>query len=281
MLKIAIAIALLAAIAAFPARELRGTGPTSEYPAPEDGSVSRGAYRNEYLGFVYPLPPDWVEDVPGPPPSATGYYALAAFKPRDSLAATLLIAAQDNFFGSRPMASAADFLDQLKRQLVPSISAEPPLQTVIAGQPFAKLDYAGAGLHHVALATEIRCHTVIFSLTSASMEHIGHLLASFDKITFTAKTSRRPICVAQYATDDHIIHRVEPAAAGPRFSSMPARIVIGADGTVEHVHPIGGLLEQAQSVRDALSRWRFKPYLLNGNPVTIETGLIVQFTKNQ
>src|SRR5690242_21016950 len=28
-------------------------------------SVSRGAYRNEYFGLVYPLPPDWVEDKRG------------------------------------------------------------------------------------------------------------------------------------------------------------------------------------------------------------------------
>ena len=278
MLRMAIAITFLATIAAFPPRELRGIGPTKDYPVPEGGSVSRGAYRNEYFGLVYPFAAGWVEDVKGPPPSATGYYTLAAFKPRDSLAVTLLIAAQDNFFARRRVASTADFLDQMKRQLVPSVSAELPLQITIAGQSFARLDYAGAGLHHVVLATEIRCHTVIFSLTSASVEQIGNLLASMDKITFSAEASRRPICVPEYATADHIIRRVEPAAAGPPFSSVAVRLIIDGNGAVKHVHPIGGLPEQAKSIRDALSQWRFKPYLLSGNPVTVETGLIVQFS---
>ena len=248
---------------------------------PEGGGVSRGTYRNEYFGLVYPLPAGWVEDVKGPPPSATGYYALAAFRPQESLAATLLIAAQDNFFAKRRAASAADFLDQMRRQLVPLFSAEPPLQITVAGQSFARLDYAGAGLHHVVLATEIRCHILVFSLTSANVERIEGLLASLDKITFSSGGSRRPICVPEYATGDNIIHRVEPAAAGPRFSSMPARIIIGASGKVQHVHAIGGSPGQAKSVRDALTQWRFKPYLLNGNPVAVETGLMVQFSPSE
>jgi hypothetical protein len=278
---IAMAIALLAAIVAVPARELRDTGPTKVYPLPEGGRVSRGAYRNEYFGLVYPLPTDWVEDVQGPPPSTTGYYALAAFKPRDSLAATIWIAAQDNFFTTRQVDSAADFLEQMKRQLVPALSTKSPPQIRVAGQSFARLDYAAAGLHHVVLATEIRCHTVVFSLTSASMAQIEKLLASLDRITFSSKTSRRQVCVPEYATGEHMIHRVEPAAAGPRFSSIPVRIIIDAKGVVKHVHPIGGLPEQAESVREALVQWRFKPYLLNGNPVAIETGLIVQFSRDQ
>jgi hypothetical protein len=47
---------------------------------------------------------------------------------------------------------------------------------------------------------------------------------------------------------------------------------------VEQVHPIGGSPEQAKSIQDALSQWEFKPYLVNGKGVAVETGLIVQFS---
>jgi hypothetical protein len=277
----AILVTCLPAFVAVPIMEPKPSGPTAAYPVPEGGGVSGDIYHNAYFGFRYRLPANWAEDVEGPPPSTAGYYSLAALKPRDSLAATLLIAAQDNFFINQNVQSATDFLNQVKRQLDPALSAGASLQTEIAGQSFARLDYAGAGLHHTLLATEIRCHTLIFSVTSRSLEQIESVVASLNKITFTAGDSRWPICVPEYATADHVIHRVEPQAAGPRFSSVPTRIIIGADGKVEQVHPIGALPEQAKSIQGALSQWQFRPYVLNGNRVTVETGLTVQFSTGQ
>jgi Gram-negative bacterial TonB protein C-terminal len=279
MLKDATAIiACLLALATVPLTASKGIDRAMLYSVPEDGNVSGHAYRNPYFGFEYPLLEDWVEDVNGPPPSATGYYSLVALKPRDALTATVLIAAQDNFFAQRRVTNARDFLDQTRRQLVPALPAEPSVQVKIAGQLFARLDYAGAGLHHVVFATEIRCHTVIFSITSRSVERIEAVIASLNNLSFIGQTERSPICVPDYATDDHIIHRVQPAAAGPRFSSVPTRIIIGANGEVEHVHAINSSVEQAASIQDALSQWRFQPYLLNGMPVAVETGLMVQFS---
>lgn len=268
-------ISALLALVAVPRMAVKAIGPNTRYPVPESGHISRGAYHNQYLGFVYPLPANWVEDLKGPPPSTTGYYSLAALKPRDSLAATLLIAAQDNFFAKPRVNSATDFLGQMQRQFDPALSAEPPVQLTIAGQPFARLDYAGAGLRHVVLATQIRCHTLIFSITSASPQQIESVVASLNKMTFTGADSRWPICIQEYAAAAHIIRRVEPAPAGQPFSTIPTRIIIGANGRVEHVHAIGGSPEQAKSIQDALSQWEFRPYLLNGRGVAVETGLIV------
>jgi hypothetical protein len=251
--------------------------PAERYPVPEGGTVSRGIYQNEYFGMRYPLPAGWTEDVKGPPPSVSGYYSLAALKPSASLAATLLIAAQDNFFAPYSAKSATDFLNQMKEELDHSLAApDAPVSMKIAGQSFARLEYSGAGLRHVIFATEIRCHTVLFSLTSGNSDTIDALVQSLNKITFAAGSLGRPICIQEYATADHVIHRVEPALAGPRFASIPARIVVGANGRVEQVHPIGGLLEQARSIQEALSQWTFKPYMLNGKAVAVETGVMVR-----
>jgi hypothetical protein len=282
MLRATIAITgTILAVAAVLVLQSKTIAPPTGYPVPEDGAVSRGAYQNAYFGFRYPLPANWVEDIKGPPPSATGYYSLAALKPRNSLSATLLIAAQDNFFTKPRVTAAADYLNEMKRQLDPALSAEPTVQVQIGGQSFARLDYAGAGLHHVLLAAEIRCHTVIFSVTSRNVDQIGGVVASLNEMTFTAGDSSWPICVPEYATAEHLVRRVEPAPAGPRFSTAPTRIIVGANGKVQHVHPISGLPEQMKSIQDALSQWEFKPYLLNGKPVTVETGLIVQFSAAQ
>jgi hypothetical protein len=256
---------------------LNAARPAERYPVPEGGTVARGFYQNEYFGMRYPLPEGWREDVKGPPPSVSGYYSLAALRPGASLAATLLIAAQDNFFAPHSATSATNFLDQMKDGLDPSLVAPgPPVSMKIAGQSFARLEYSGAGLRHVIFATEIRCHTVLFSLTSGDSETIDALVQSLNKIVFSAGNPARPICVQEDATADHVIHRVEPALPGPRFASIPARIVVGANGRVEQVHVIGGLPEQARSIQEALSQWTFKPYMFHGEAGAVETGVMVR-----
>lgn len=64
---------------------------------------------------------------------------------------------------------------------------------------------------------------------------------------------------------------------GPRYASVPVRFIVGADGKLEHVHAISGFPEQVKSVTDALAKWEFKPYIVNGQPVEVETGLLFQF----
>jgi hypothetical protein len=155
---------------------------------------------------------------------------------------------------------------------------------------FARFDYSGAGLNHVVFATEIRCHTLIFSITASREAAAAMLVESLRKMSFTpagranASTretgaSRRgwPICIPESAYSDHIVHRVDPVMTGPRYARVPVRFIVGADGQIEHIHAISGFPEQVKSVTDALAKWEFKPYVVNGRPVEVETGLLFQF----
>jgi TonB family protein len=47
--------------------------------------------------------------------------------------------------------------------------------------------------------------------------------------------------------------------------------VIGTDGNVENLRVISGPQELQQSALDAVRQWTYKPYLLNGDPVEVET----------
>jgi TonB family protein len=47
--------------------------------------------------------------------------------------------------------------------------------------------------------------------------------------------------------------------------------VIGTDGNVENLRVISGPQELQQSALDAVRKWTYKPYLLNGDPVEVET----------
>jgi hypothetical protein len=262
------------------------------HPDPENGAVVHRAYENEYFGIRYPLPPGWTEDLKGPEPSVTGYYSLAALKPEGQMVGTIQISAQDDFFAPTPARSASAFLAQMKQHLDASLSSPEDVSEIeIAGRRFARLDYSGAGLDHAIFATQIRCHTVIFSITASRKETLDDLVRSLRSVSFNEHERREnpsrpdgsdrkwPRCVSESDFAPYIVHREDPVMTGPRYGSVPVRLIIGADGKLKHIHPIAGFPEQVKSVTDALARWEFKAYLVEGKPVEVETGILFAFPK--
>jgi len=261
----------------------------AKYAKPEDGAVKNGVFEDDYFGLRYPLPAGWVEDLKGPEASASGYYSLAALKPEGELVATMQISAQDNFFAPEPVKDVTGFLNAMKKGLDTSLSAPNAVAHVkLGGLDFARLDYSGAGLSHIVFAAEIRCHTLIFSITASREAAAEMLVESLRKLSFaqdrnaslsngTAARRGWPLCIPESAYRDHVAHKVDPVMTGPRYGSVPVRLIIGADGKLEHVHAIAGFPEQVKSVTDALAKWEFKPYIANGQPVDVETGLLFQF----
>jgi TonB family protein len=54
--------------------------------------------------------------------------------------------------------------------------------------------------------------------------------------------------------------------------------IIGKDGTVENLQVVSGPKELQQSSLDAVQQWKYKPFLLNGDPVEVETTINVIYT---
>jgi hypothetical protein len=260
-----------------------------KYAEPEDGAVKNGVFEDDYFGLRYPLPSGWVEDLKGPEASASGYYSLGALKPEGELVATMQISAQDDFFAPEPLKDATGFLNAMKKGLDTSLSAPNAVAHVkLGGMDFARLDCSGAGLSHIVFAAEIRCHTLIFSITASREAAAEMLVESLKKASFTldrtsslsngaATQGAWPLCIPESAYSDHIAHKVDPVMTGPRYGSVPVRLIIGADGKLEHIHAFAGFPEQVKSVTDAVAKWEFKPYIANGQPVEVETGLLFQF----
>jgi len=59
--------------------------------------------------------------------------------------------------------------------------------------------------------------------------------------------------------------------------SVLMQIVISKDGTVYEVHAIQGDEMLRGAAEDAVSRWRYRPYILNGSPVNVVTNVRVDF----
>jgi hypothetical protein len=83
-----------------------------------------------------------------------------------------------------------------------------------------------------------------------------------------------PLCIKDYARDENIMERDDPVFTERRFNSVPVRVIIDKEGKVKHIHFLSAFPDQAKSIADALAHWRFRPYLRDGQPVEVETGIM-------
>lgn len=256
---------------------------------PEGGSITDKAYVNQYFGLAYSLPAGWKQKYVGPPPSDGGYYVLAQIEPEKTFKGlnpgTILISAQDLFFTPVPADNAVALIAYKESRLSADFKVErPPVEVKIAGHSFVRMDYTSpvAGLHWYTLATEIRCHSVEFLLTSRDTELLEGLIRGMSKMVLPDEAGpvsgkgggSVPVCIKEYATGNNVLHKVDPVFTGHKFNAVPARIVIDKYGKVKHVHVISAFPDQTKAILDALMQWEFRPYRQNGQPVEVETGIV-------
>jgi hypothetical protein len=248
-------------------------------PLPEAVAISNGRYDNAYFGLEYAVGSDWTQRFEGPPPSDSGYYVLAQIEPKNPTVAPgtghLLIAAQDLFFSLAPVHSAPELISYYQQHLGGEyLLQRAPIKERIANRDFVRLDYRSAvgGLRWHVLATEIRCHVVQFIFTGSSQYSMRRLVENMK--TMVQPIAGAPVCLKDFATPETVMERENPVFPEPRFNPVPVRIVIDKEGRVKHIHFLSAFPDQAKSIADALLQWRFKPYLLAGEPVEVETGLL-------
>lgn len=258
-------------------------------PLPEGGNVTGNVYTNQYFGLSYPLSQDWMEKRKGPPPSDSGSYVLAFLTPapafKGSTRGSILVTAQDMFFTPLPAANALELVNFKKDHLQADYKMEmQPTETKIAGHPFTFYAYWSpvAELHWYILDTEIRCHTVEFVMVSRDTKLLENLVLSMNKMKLPADAGPTagqgggdsPVCIKDFANEANVIERVNPVFGERRFNSVPVRIIIDKQGKIKHIHFISAFPEQEKAISDALAKWKFRPYLRDGKPVEVETGIM-------
>jgi Gram-negative bacterial TonB protein C-terminal len=257
---------------------VKGAAPSasdSKAPLPEDGRFKDGSYVNSYFGLTVPLPAGWAESFKGPPPSDSGSYVLAQLKDEKGKSkATIVITAQDQFFSLIPARSAIETVKLARERLQPELEVvRPPAEVRIGDRTFARFDYRSpvADLHWVIVTTEARCHTLQFTFIGRDAKLLDGLVDEIDKSKLLPD-DLQPRCVAGYAD---VTYKVDPVLTDHRHNAIPVRIIIDKDGRVKHVHVISAFEEQSAAITKALLQWRFKPYVQNGEPVEVETGMML------
>jgi hypothetical protein len=243
-------------------------------PLPEDGRYKDGSYVNAYFGLSYPLPAGWAERFKGPPPSDSGSYVLAQLKDeKRTTKASIVITAQDVFFSLIPARSAIETVKVASGRLQPEFKiVRAPAVVRIGDRTFARFDYMSpvADLHWVIVTTEARCHTLQFTFIGRDAKLLDSFVEELNKLKLPAGDGE-PRCVAGYAD---VTYKVDPVLTDHRHNAIPVRIIIDKNGRVKHVHVISAFEEQSAAITKALLQWRFKPYVVNGEAVEVETGMM-------
>ena len=121
-----------------------------------------------------------------------------------------------------------------------------------------------------------------FILTSRDTKLLESVLADMNRMKLPAEAipsggkggGALPVCIKDYATDEHLVARVDPILTEHRFIPVPVRIIIDKTGKVKHIHFLSAFSDQSAVITAALEQWRFKPYPKDGQPVEVETGIM-------
>ena len=70
------------------------------------------------------------------------------------------------------------------------------------------------------------------------------------------------------------------ARAAHQGGTVVLHAIISKAGTIEQLNVVSGPAMLQSSAMDAVKTWRYKPYLLNGEPTEVDTTIMVNFNLN-
>lgn len=94
---------------------------------------------------------------------------------------------------------------------------------------------------------------------------------------------RAPDIRVSHMMEGNLVYRVQPAypalARQARIQgSVVLRAVINREGRIEDLQVLSGHPMLVQAAMDAVRQWRYRPYILNEQPIEVETQITVNFT---
>ena len=215
-------------------------------------------------------------------PSARRWTALASF----TLQATVVTAAlvfpmlypqnlPPVFLNRRifvPMSNGEVRADTNRRRAGPSGPAHPMVLVVARGLTFGK--------SHPAVADAGPDAPQLGLVQGMGLEDLS-LVGVGPTVLPHPPAPSRPIRTS-VVMEGNLIHRVAPQypaiARQIRLEgAVVLKAIISREGNIEHIEVARGASLLAGSAAEAVRQWKYRPYLLNGEPVEVETQITVNF----
>jgi periplasmic protein TonB len=112
---------------------------------------------------------------------------------------------------------------------------------------------------------------------------IGGIVRSSNAAASLVAPMPKHIRVSQGVILGQLIHRVEPVypriARGARVQgAVQLKAIISKNGDITELEVVSGHPILIPAALEAVKQWRYRPYLLNGEAVEVETSITVNFT---
>jgi protein TonB len=189
--------------------------------------------------------------------------------------------------------------EALPRQMIATLMvapAPPPLppRTAPAPRVQTKSEILNAGLQAPSRIPK-RINTVMESATPPSLQasgmqdsstprSIGDILdgSGTGPAIVVKQAPTKPLPISSGVMAGNLLSRTLPQyPAIPRAAHIQGVVVLQAtiskNGSIENLRVVSGPPLLRQAAIDAVQAWRYKPYLLNGDPVEVETTINVVF----
>lgn len=112
---------------------------------------------------------------------------------------------------------------------------------------------------------------------------IGSIAESFSHVAPPPPPPLAHPARVSHMMEGNLIYRVQPAyPALARSARIQGTVVLSAvisrEGTIENLRPLSGHPMLVGAAIEAVGRWRYRPYVLNNEPVEVETQITVNFS---
>jgi TonB family protein len=282
----------------------------------ENGTILNSVYSNECFGFSLPIPAGWEINDTVTPGGKARYGSsdkdliLLFLERKDKTPGRIILSAWNS--ASHP-GNAQDFVSAEHAQIDQSTEKTEPVQDAFAvdygGRHFFRSNQKSFVAGNVSwypakIYTEFRGYFIGANLVSTSPAGLNEAADSLQKISFR-EDQVNPKCVVSWntaaapagtknATPERVrvssevstgllIKKVQPQyPAGAKQARVEGTVVMKAEidkkGHVEELSLISGDPLLAPAALKAVKKWKYKPYVLNGQPVKVETQVVVKFT---
>jgi TonB family protein len=285
---------------------------TSRPAPPPLGTFRDGNYANEYFGLFYPLSRDWVRetDLMRKNYSAEGqpvgiYVLLAAVHIPEHTAppeadSSLVLSALERSAGSGTQ-TCDTYLTNVATQLQSRKEAQQKgslSEFTVAGHDFRRADFEfhTDPRHHAIICTHAKDYLLQWNIAGLFKNAVEGTVSTLNSLTASQPQSPAPEMaggkqladkpaarVSSGITQGLVLKKVPPlypeqARRARIQGSVHMSVVISKTGDVVDVEVIDGPIELVVSAVNAVRQWKYRPYVLQGEPVAVDTVITVNYT---
>lgn len=138
--------------------------------------------------------------------------------------------------------------------------------------------------------TQLRAYLLCFEAEASSVDAVQALLNVDHKLELSpqqplAQQQRQPpkrVRVSQEVSERLIVKRVQPdypleAPKNHVQGSVVIQVLISKTGDITTVRVVSGDEQLVPSAVEAVRQWKYTPYVLNGQPIEVETQATVNY----